>query len=72
MECDYWSIGIVAFMFLSGDLPFFASDLIEFLKLIKRNEFNFDGEVWETVSPEAKDFISRILVIEPTERLSFR
>ena len=31
MEADYWSIGVVAFMALSGKMPFFSDDLHLFL-----------------------------------------
>ena len=46
IESDYWSIGVVAFMLLSGEMPFWHKDLYEFMKVVKAGQFKFDEPVW--------------------------
>jgi hypothetical protein len=33
--------------------------------MIKNGKFNFDAPIWEQVSSEAKDLISRLLKVDP-------
>lgn len=69
-SCDYWSIGIVAFILLSGSAPFFETDHLVMMNKIKACEYDFEVETWRNVSDSAKDFIGRILVKEPWERMN--
>ena len=69
-ECDYWSICVVCFILLSGSPPFYNEDNYELFDLIKQCKYDFDPESWSDVSPEAKDFVSKILVSDPKERLN--
>ena len=69
-ECDYWSIGVVAFILLSGSPPFYAQDTLEMFDLIRSCKYNFNAPQWMNVSPEAKDFVGRLLVKDPKKRLS--
>ena len=64
--CDYWSIGVVAFILLSGTPPFYEEDNFALFEAIKDCRYDFEVETWNNVSNEAKDFISRILVADPT------
>jgi serine/threonine protein kinase len=57
-ECDIWGIGIVIFAMLSGTLPFYDEDYSVLFEKIKRCDLYFQSEVWNTVSAEAKDFLS--------------
>lgn len=70
MACDYWSIGVVAFILLSGTPPFYEEDNFALFEKIKRCEYDFDVETWDNVSPEAKDFVSRILIPDPNARMN--
>lgn len=69
-ECDYWSIGVVAFILLSGSPPFYEDDNFALFEQIKACKYDFDVDTWETVSDEAKDFIRKILVADPKIRLN--
>jgi calcium/calmodulin-dependent protein kinase I len=66
-ECDYWSIGVVTFILLSGTPPFYEEDgdTFKLFEEIKQCKYNFEVDTWETVSDEAKDFIRKILVADP-------
>jgi len=42
------------------------NDLID---TIKKGQYSFEGEEWVNVSKEAKDLISKLIVIDPKKRL---
>jgi len=71
-QCDFWSLAVVLFIMLSGTPPFFHEDNFELFELIKKGEYDtdFKGEGWLEISAEAKDFISKLLVVDPKERMS--
>ena len=41
-ECDYWSIGVVAFILLSGTPPFYAEDNFALFEQIKSCKYSFE------------------------------
>jgi len=69
-ECDAWSIGVVAFIMLSGTPPFYEEDNFALFEQIKSCRYDFDVETWDFVSKEAKDFVSKILVTNPKKRMT--
>jgi len=68
--CDFWSVGVVLFILLSGTPPFYDEDNFALFEKIKRCEYNFNAPSWNTISSEAKDFISKLLVADPNARLN--
>ena len=69
--CDYWSVGIVVFVLLSGTSPFYEEDNFLLFESIKKCKWDFESDTWDSVSAEAKDFVSKILVADPDKRLTF-
>jgi serine/threonine protein kinase len=68
--CDFWSLGVVLFILLSGQPPFYDEDNFELFEKIKKCEYDFKAPAWKTISNEAKDFISKLLVADPEQRLT--
>ena len=56
-ECDIWSIGVIAYILLSGTPPFRGKNDEEILKNIKKQEVSFSGPSWKGVSADAVDFV---------------
>ena len=82
LACDIWSLGVVAFIILSGFPPFYPTSMnnvvhaqtsisgmdSEMRQKIIKADYNTDGPEWDLVSALAKDFIKFLLVPEPEER----
>ena len=71
---DIWSCGIVVFVMIAGRPPFYgqvktSAERRALLAKIDRGVLFPDAQ-WASVSEEAKDFIFRLLVQDPTARLT--
>jgi len=67
-KCDVWSLGVVAFMLLSGYPPFHGTDAQTRAK-IKGAKPNFSHTSrWKGVSAEAQDFVRQMLEKDPDVR----
>jgi len=67
---DMWSVGVIAYMLLSGMMPFDSRSEAIVVRKIQRADFNFKAHVWKTCSDDSKLFIQELLKIDPSERLS--
>ncbi|XP_073705373.1 uncharacterized protein mylk4a isoform X2 [Garra rufa] len=66
---DMWSLGVIAYMLLSGLSPFLGDDNNETLNNILSCQWNFEEDEFTEVSEEAKDFISKLLVVDKSWRI---
>uniref|UniRef100_A0A1I7UC17 Protein kinase domain-containing protein n=1 Tax=Caenorhabditis tropicalis TaxID=1561998 RepID=A0A1I7UC17_9PELO len=75
-QCDLWSLGVVLFTMLSGQVPFHArsrqESATEIMQRICRAEFSFEGDAWTNVSADAKNLITGLLTVDPKKRLSMQ
>ena len=67
--CDFWSVGVVLYILLSGQPPFYDDDNFELFEKIKKCEYDITSPEWNAVSEEAKDFIKKLLVANPANRI---
>lgn len=66
---DMWSLGVIAYMLLSGLSPFLGDDDNETLNNILSCQWNFEEDEFLGISEEAKDFISKLLLINKGWRI---
>ena len=62
---DVWSCGIILYAMLCGTLPFSESQEEIIVKKIKTHDYSIPNYL----SPEAKDLLNHILIINPKERI---
>lgn len=69
---DIWSLGVTFYIALSGTHPFPLEYESSLRRCIKSGEFSFDSDEWTHVSKEAKDLISKMIVVDPAKRISIQ
>lgn len=69
-QCDMWSVGVILYILLCGYPPFQHEQQNKLFKQILKADFHFHSPWWDKVSAEAKDMVSRLLVVDPSKRLT--
>ncbi|ORY27639.1 kinase-like domain-containing protein [Naematelia encephala] len=67
---DCWSIGVIAYMLLCGYPPFRLDSKQELIRETMKGRIHFHERFWRKVSDTAKDFIKKMLVVDPKQRMS--
>ncbi|WCJ33759.1 Calcium-dependent protein kinase (CDPK) family protein [Euphorbia peplus] len=69
-EADVWSIGVIAYILLCGSRPFWARSESGIFRAVLKADPGFDEAPWPSLSPEAKDFVKRLLNKDPRKRMT--
>ncbi|KAJ6827625.1 calcium dependent protein kinase 1 [Iris pallida] len=69
-EADIWSIGVITYILLCGSRPFWARTESGIFRAVLRADPNFVDSPWPDVSPEAKDFVQRLLNKDYRKRMT--
>ncbi|KAJ9075047.1 Calcium/calmodulin-dependent protein kinase type I [Entomophthora muscae] len=69
---DLWAIGVITYFLLSGEPPFNEQDVIIRVRNITNAAYSFKSDKWAHVTDLriAKDFISKLLVKDPSTRMT--
>ena len=66
---DWWSLGCILFEFLYGYPPFHADTPEKVFENILARKIDWPGKEADTASAEAKDVMSKLMTVNPKERL---
>lgn len=69
-RCDYWSLGVMMYIYLVGTPPIDAKTSAALAKAVIEEEPSFEGKQWASISPEAKDLCKKLLTKDPSKRIS--
>ena len=69
-SCDMWSVGVIVYILLSAAPPFYGTTDAEMNRRVKQGSYSFPDKYWSHISTAAKGFISRLLTVDPTKRMS--
>ena len=69
-QVDLWSAGVICFLLLSDEFPFWADNEEDLVEIIREGDFSFSCSHWNSVSDNAKDFVSKLLEVDEEKRMS--
>ena len=68
--CDLWSIGVIMYIMLVGTPPFNGDEDDDILRAVSIGKYETSYPQYQSLSPEAKDLITKLLKFNPTERIT--
>lgn len=70
-SADVWSIGVIAYLLFSKKLPF--DSIVSMNEIIRKTieeEVEFEDSIWSKYSSQALDFVKKLLVKQPKQRMT--
>jgi len=69
-QADIWSLGVIVYILLGGYPPFIEKNQKQLFNRIKRGDYEFHPQYWNSVSSGAKTLITRMLTTDPALRIT--
>ena len=70
---DWWSLGVLSYELMTGTSPFSSENADENTQTeVSRRILKNDPKLPNSLSPEMKDFIRRLMIKDPSKRLGAR
>ncbi len=67
---DLWSCGVVLYVLLVGDLPFWHEDKHDLYSQIKAVDYKQNSDEFQSLSIDAKDLINKLINLDPNTRIN--
>lgn len=71
-RCDIWSCGIIMYILLSGEIPFYGTTEKLITQKILAGKFDFDATIFSKITRQAKELIQKCLVYDSNKRLDVK
>jgi calcium/calmodulin-dependent protein kinase I len=68
-NADYWSLGVICYILLCGFPPFYDDNNQQLFEAIKTGNYDFPSPYWDDISPQAIDFVTCLMTVNPESRL---
>jgi serine/threonine protein kinase len=71
-ECDLWSVGVITFFLLTQRMPFNGETSDDIFAKIVTGKFQYPRWAMTGLTKEGRDFIDRLIVVDPMTRMTAR
>jgi len=68
---DYWSLGVMVYIMLSGKQPFNSRSINAMYQLIIQGTYKFESPFWDNISSDAKDLIKSLMCVDFNKRMTY-
>ena len=70
-QADLWSVGVITYMLLCSKRPFHNRKREVTIDKIMAGDYGrLEGGPWRRISGEAKEFVRKLLVVDPKDRMT--
>eukprot|EP01135_Chromosphaera_perkinsii_P008421 Nk52_evm1s1348 gene=Nk52_evmTU1s1348 len=69
---DAWAVGVISYILLCGYPPFYDDNNAKLFNLIMKGKYEFDSPYWDEISSTAKNFVKKLLVGDPSQRMTIK
>lgn len=69
-QADIWSIGVIMYILLSGQPPFWAQTETGIFNEILKAKLDLNVSPWPQISKSAKDVLKKMLTVDPKSRIT--